>query len=207
MKALIDQEIVRADALLAKGVKPSELYARFLAEADKPLEVPVGSSPSKGPSSAPVTIVAFSEFQCPFCARALPGLEELERSYPGKVRIAFKHLLIPGHQQAPLAAEASLAAHEQGKFWPYHDKLFQNQQALDRAALERYAAELGLDVRRFKAALDSGKHRKQVESDMQLASRLGASATPTFFVNGRKLMGAKPFAEWKQILDEELKSR
>jgi protein-disulfide isomerase len=203
---LITAEIARADALLAKGVKPADLYQRFLDEADRPTVIEVGAAPSRGPAAAPVTIVAFSEFQCPFCSRALPGLKEVEAQYPGKVRIAFKNLLIPGHQQAPLAAEAALAAHEQGKFWPYHDKLFENQQALDRPALERYAQELKLDLARFRAALDSGKHRKTVEADQAQAALLGASATPTYFVNGRKHMGAKDFASWKPIIEEALAS-
>ena len=154
-----------------------------------------------------MTIVAFSEFQCPYCSRALPGLKQVEEAYLGKVRIVFKHLLIPGHQQAPLAAEASLAAHEQGLFWPYHDKLFANQQALGRPALEGYAQELGLDMRKFKASLDSGKHRAQVEKDMQLAASLGVTGTPTFLFNGRKMVGAKDFSEWKTLIDSELQAR
>jgi protein-disulfide isomerase len=205
-RVLIDEELKRADAALAQGVKPADLYRHFLDQADKPITVEVGSAPSRGPAGAPVTIVAFSEFQCPYCSKALPGLKQVEDSYKGKVRIAFKNLLIPGHEQAPLAAEAALAAHEQGKFWPYHDKLFENQRALDRQSLERYAGELKLDLARFRQALDSGKHKKAVEADLAQAATLGASATPTFFVNGRKLMGAKDFPEWKAIIDDTLAS-
>jgi protein-disulfide isomerase len=206
-KALIEREIARADALLGKGVKRENLYARLLDDANKPIEIDLDGAPSKGPARAPVTIVAFSEFQCPYCSRAVPGLKQVEEAYPGKVRIAFKHLLIPGHQQAPLAAEASLAAHEQGKFWPYHDKLFANQQALERPALESYAQELGLDMKKFKAALDSGKHKTQVDRDMQIAASLGVTGTPTFFVNGKKTVGAKGFPEWKTLIDGELQAR
>jgi protein-disulfide isomerase len=207
-KPVIDEQIKKADGLLKGGVKMPELWAKITAEnaaAGPPkLEVPVGTSPTRGPAKAPVTIVAFSEFQCPFCSRALPGLKEVEEKYKGKVRIAFKNLLIPGHDKAPLAAEAALAAHEQGKFWEYHDKLFANQQQLDRPSLEKYAQELNLNMGKFKAALDSGKHKKQVEEDMKVASTVGATGTPTFFVNGKMHMGAMDFAQWKGIIDGEL---
>ena len=113
----------------------------------------------KGPKNAPVTIVEFSDFQCPFCGRVVPTLKQLEEQYKGKVRVAFKNQPLPFHPNARPAAEAALAANEQGKFWEMHDKLFANQQALDRAALEKYAQELGLDMDKFKAALDSQQVR------------------------------------------------
>ena len=203
-KQVVDKEIERADALLAKGVRQSELYDKLIEEASKPIAIDLAGSPTRGPAGAPVTIVAFSDFQCPFCARAAPGLEQVEEAYRGRVRIAFKNLLIPGHQNAPLAAEAALAAADQGKFWPYHDKLFANQQALDRPSLERYAQELGLDLPRFKAALDTSKHQGQIEQDARLAMALGVNSTPTFFVNGRKSVGARPLDEWKAVVDQEL---
>jgi protein-disulfide isomerase len=206
-KTIIDTEIARADALLGKGVKREDLYARLLDEANKPIEIDLRGAPSKGPARAPVTIVAFSEFQCPFCARALPGLKEVEETYRDKVRIVFKHLLIPGHQHAPLAAEASLAAHDQGKFWPYHDKLFANQQELGRPTLEKYAQELGLDLAKFRAALDSRKNQARIQKDMQQASSLGVTGTPTFLVNGKKTVGAKAFPEWKALIDGELAAK
>ena len=113
----------------------------------------------KGPASAKVTVVAFSDFQCPFCSRAVPVLKQIEDEYKGKVKIAFKQLPLPFHDKAHLAAEAALAANEQGKFWQMHDKLFANQQALDRPSLEKYAEELGLNMAKFKAALDSASSR------------------------------------------------
>ena len=142
-------------------------------------------------------MVAFSDFQCPFCSRAVPTLKQIEDKYKGKVRIAFKHLPLPFHDKAQLAAEASMAANEQGKFWEYHDKLFANQQALDRPSLEKYAQELGLNMAKFKAALDSGKYKKKVEDDAKQGAAVGASGTPTFFVNGKKLVGAQPFDAFK----------
>ena len=98
-----------------------------------------------------------------------------------------------------------MAANEQGKFWEYHDKLFANQQALDRSSLERYAQEVGLDVGKFRAALDSSKFEAQISADAAEGSRLGANGTPTFFINGRQLVGAQPYASFKQIIDEELR--
>jgi len=102
------------------------------------------------------------------------------------------------------AAEAALAANAQGKFWEMHDKLFANQQALDRPALERYAQELNLDMGRFRADLDSGKFKEEINEDVRLGDSVGAGGTPTFFINGRMVVGAQPFEQFKQIIDEEL---
>ncbi len=213
--AIIDEELKKADALIAKGTAKEavsqKLTEEALAAAPAPgapparVEVPIGAAPVKGPANAPITIVEFSDFECPFCNKIPPVLKQLEADYKGKVRIAFKHLPLPFHKNAPLAAEASLAAHEQGKFWPFHDKLFENQQSLDRASLEKFAAELGLDARKFKAALDSGKFRAQVQKDAQQAASVGATGTPTFFINGTRFVGAQPLEAFKRVIDEELK--
>ncbi|QDE94093.1 thioredoxin [Myxococcus xanthus] len=221
-KRVIDEEIGKADKLLAAGTKPEELYAKLNAEnvanaptapaaapgapAEPPVQkVDVGNAPVKGPSNAPVTIVAFSDFECPFCSRVVPTLKQLEDQYGGKIKVAFKNQPLPFHANAKLAAAAALAANEQGKFWEYHDKLFANQRALDRASLEKYAQELGLNVDKFKAALDQGKFNAQIEADMAQASSVGASGTPTFFINGRTLVGAQPVDAFKRVIDEELK--
>ncbi|MGQ0505996.1 MAG: DsbA family protein [Myxococcaceae bacterium] len=221
-KAMIDEEITKADKLLASGVKLENLYQKQLeaaptaaaapspggAPAPAPVQdITVGSAPVKGPKNAPVTIVAFSDFQCPFCSRVVPTLKQIEDQYGGKVRVAFKHQPLPFHNNAKLAAEASLAANEQGKFWEYHDKLFANQSALDRPNLERYAEELKLDLTKFKTALDSKKFDAQVAADSTEGSRVGANGTPTFFINGRQLVGAQPIDAFKQIIDEELKKK
>jgi protein-disulfide isomerase len=110
--------------------------------------------------------VAFSDFECPFCSRAVPTLKQLEEEYKGRLRVAFKHQPLSNHPNARTAAAASLAAHEQGKFWEFHDVLFANQRALDRASLERHAQQVGLDLGRFRAALDSGKFEAQVSADL-----------------------------------------
>jgi protein-disulfide isomerase len=218
-KQAIDEEIAKADKLLASGVKLENLYAKIMEDAAKapapsaapePAEPPVqkievGSAPVKGPANAPVTIVAYSDFECPFCNRVLPTLKQVEEEYKGKVRIAFKHQPLPFHPNAKPAAAASMAAHEQGKFWEMHDKLFANQRALDRASLEKYAQELGLDMGKFKSALDSNKYAAQIEADSAEGMRVGANGTPTFFINGRTVVGAVPFENFKRVIDDELK--
>jgi len=218
-KSAIDEELARADKLLSSGVKPENLYAQLMetlpaaapaAAPAEPAEPPVqkievGQAPVKGPANAPITIVAFSDFECPFCGRVIPTLKQVEEEYKGKVRIAFKHQPLPFHQNAKPAAMAAMAAHEQGKFWEMHDKLFSNQRALDRASLEKYAEELKLDMGKFKAALDGNKFNAQIEADSSEGMRVGANGTPTFFINGRTVVGAVPFDNFKRVIDEELK--
>ncbi len=220
-KGMIDEEIKKADAMLAKGVKPDNLYAELMKEAANapapqaaPEPAPVvvkdinlEGAPAKGPKNAPVTIVAFSDFQCPFCSRVVPTLKEIEKQYEGKVKVVFKHQPLPFHNNAKPAAMASMAANEQGKFWEYHDKLFANQGSLDRDALDRYASELGLDMGKFKAALDSNKYDAYVTADSNEGMKIGANGTPTFFINGRQVVGAQPIDAFKNVIDDELKKK
>jgi protein-disulfide isomerase len=226
-KEVIDDELKRADKLLATGVAKNKVYATLTkngltsakapseAAADAPKQkqpdpkavykVPVDkSSPVKGPADALVTIVEFSEFQCPFCNRVLPTVEQVVKTYGKDVRVVWKNNPLPFHDKAALAAEASMEAADQGKFWEMHDKLFANQQKLAREDLEKYAQELGLNMTKFKAALDSNEHKSLIDADQQLARSLGASGTPSFFINGRSLRGAQPFEAFKTVIDEEL---
>src|SRR5450631_56171 len=218
---IIDDEIKEADALIKKGTPLRDIYtkrietAALAAPAPSPSAAPddqggkfdvhVGDAPVKGPASAPITLVAWSDFQCPFCSRAVPTVRQVEDAYKGKVRIAFKQFPLPFHDKAHLAAEAALAANEQGKFWQMHDKLFANQQALDRPSLEKYAQELGLDMAKFKAALDSGKFKDKVDAEDKEGAAFGVTGTPTFFINGTRLVGAQPFESFKAAIDKELK--
>jgi protein-disulfide isomerase len=212
-KAVIDEELARAQMLVKEGVKPAELYTSIISQGatsrlppePPPVMVDLGPAPVKGPQDAPVTVVAFSDFQCPFCSRAANTVKQLEEEYKGKLRVAFKHQPLANHENARPAATASLAAHEQGKFWEFHDKLFANQTALDRASLERYAQELGLDMGKFKAAMDSNKFEAHIAADSAQGSQIGAGGTPTFFVNGRKIVGAKPIEVFRKMVDEELR--
>jgi protein-disulfide isomerase len=167
-------------------------------------KVPVGDSNQKGPDDALVTIVEFSDFQCPFCGRVNPTLDEIQDEYGDDVRIVFKHNPLPFHRDAPLASEYALAAGEQGKFWEMHDKLFQNQKALKKESLDAYAKELGLDLDAVHAYVKSGKGKKIIAEDQKLARSLGASGTPSFFINGVKIAGAQPYPSFKKIIDERL---
>jgi protein-disulfide isomerase len=163
-----------------------------------------GDAPSKGPAEAPLVLVLFSDFQCPFCKRVEPTLAALEKQYGGKLRIVWKNYPLPFHENAAPAAEAALAAEAQGKFWPMHDKLFENNGALDRASLERYAQELGLDLPRFKADLDAERYKARIEADKQEAAAAGVEGTPAAFINGRKIAGAYPLETFQAIADAEL---
>ena len=150
----------------------------------------------------------FSDFECPFCSRVNPTISKILKEYAGKVSVVWRHNPLPMHPNAPLAHQASAEAHAQGgsdKFWAMHDKLFANQKALDRGSLEKYAKEIGLNVGKFKAALDSGKHKAKVEADKQLAAKVGARGTPFFAVNGRSIPGAQPFEKFKEVIDDEIK--
>jgi protein-disulfide isomerase len=171
-------------------------------------KVAIGNAPIQGRGDALVTIVEYSDFQCPFCSRVVPTLKQIEEKYKGKVRVAFRNFPLPFHNNAEMAAQAAMAANDQGKFWEMHDKLFGNQQALDRPNLEKYAGEIGLNVDKFKADLDSGKFKPSVQSDVQYANGLGGGmGTPTFFINGRKVSGAMPLENFAKVIDEELKKK
>ncbi len=213
-KAVVDEELKKADGLLAKGVKLENLYAELQKEAVKApppeaekvvTDINVAGAPMLGPKNAPVSLVIFSDFQCPFCSRAVPTLKEIEKQYEGKLKVYFKNQPLPMHPNAKPAAMAAMAANEQGRFWEMHDKLFANQQNLDRPSLERFASEVGLDMGKFKAAMDSNKFEAQISADATEGTRVGANGTPTFFVNGRQIVGAQPAEKFKQIIDEELK--
>ena len=161
-------------------------------------------SPSKGKTDAKLAIVAFSDFQCPFCRRVNPTLEQIQKEYGDKVRIVFKHLPLEMHAKAPAAHAAAEAAHHQGKFWEMHDLIFSNQEAMSPEKYVEYAKQLHLDVARFERDVASGQVKGRIDADSQEAERLGVSGTPAFFVNGRVLSGAQPFPAFKELIDQEL---
>ena len=218
---VIDEELAKAKKLVAAGTPAANVYAELTKNgATKPAAAPAARPTEddtkvydvkvadndhiKGNKNAVITIVEFSDFQCPFCSRVNPTLKQVEDTYGDKVRVVFKHNPLSFHQDAPLASEAALAAGAQGKFWEMHDMLFKNQRALKRENLEQYAQELGLNMDKFKAALDGGTFKEQVQADIAQARALGATGTPSFFINGRKVRGAQPFDRFKAVIDEEL---
>ena len=179
-----------AELQLAGAGKPSDAPARRGRPSPaKEYDVEVGKAPVRGGKAAPVTIVEWSDFQCPFCNRAGPTLARIEKEYGDKVRLAFKHLPLSIHPQAQGAHAASEAAHRQGRFWDMHDKIFANQRDLAPATFERYAKELGLDVDRFKRDVASASVRKQIDSDLKQAQELGVSGTPSFFIKRSVSLG------------------
>jgi protein-disulfide isomerase len=196
------RELARRTAFLA------ELRARTPVQVF--LEAPRVDIPrsedgaSKGPSNAPVRIVVFSEFQCPFCSRHATTLKTLETRYEGRIRVEFRHFPLPIHREAPKAAEAALCAGEQRRFWPMHDLLFANQKALSVADFERYAATLELDAAAFGQCLKSGKFVERVSADRTIGQTLGVAATPATFINGRLVPGAVGIEQFVAVIDEEL---
>lgn len=173
----------------------------------EPPRVPVTiaeNDPTKGPAGAPVQIVTFSDFQCPYCSRVVPSLDQIVAKYGDQVQLVFRDFPLAFHDRAQPAAEAAQCAHAQGKFWEYHDALFANQQALADADLQKRAAALGLDVAEFSACLAAGRFRNDVLKDLEEGSRFGVSGTPAFFVNGRFLSGGQPFEAFAKFIDEEL---
>ena len=169
-----------------------------------PTVVPVGSSPVKGPKDAPITIIEFSDFECPYCSRANNTVEEVLKKYPNKVKVVFKNLPLPFHKEAKPAAAAALAAGEQGKFWEMHDALFANQRGLNSAFYKTTAEKLGLDVDKFITDMKSEKVQKQIEEDTKLASQNGITGTPGFFINGVLLKGAQPLPAFQRVIDRWL---
>jgi protein-disulfide isomerase len=218
-KKAIDEQLVKAKALVAKGTPKAKVYDELMKDAKGPpppekkeIAAPDAQSPVKGPAGAKVTIQIFSDFECPFCKRVEPTLAELEKEYGGKIKFVWRHMPLPFHKDAPLASEAAQEAFAQKgntAFWKFHDKLFEKTgsgpDALKRPALEAIAEELGLNMDKFKAALDSSAHKKKVEADTKLGNDAGISGTPAFVINGYYLSGAQPAASFKKLINRALK--
>ena len=173
----------------------------------KPKNVDISGSPVKGPKGASVTVVEFSDFECPYCQRGNNTMMELLKAYPNDVKLVFKNLPLPFHKNADPAARAALAAGEQGKFWEMHDALFENQRGLSDKLYMEQAKKLGLDMKKFKADYESEKIKKQVKKDTEIAKQLGISGTPGFSVNGVLVKGAYPIDHFKKIVDRWLEKK
>jgi protein-disulfide isomerase len=172
----------------------------------KPARARVAATgPSQGRENAPVTIIEFSDFQCPFCKRVVPTLHQIMEKYPEQVRIIFRHLPLDRiHDRARPAAEAAACADHQEKFWAFHDIMFENNQALSDPDFSRFAAEAELDVDAFEKCVADREFEAIVQSDSEAAAALGLRGTPAFFINGIEMRGAKPFEEFVRIIDTEL---
>lgn len=163
---------------------------------------PLAVAPIKQPNGhAKVRIVEYSDFQCPYCARVVPTIGKIKETYGDDVEVIFKQFPLGFHNYAKKAAEASECARDQDKFWEYHDKLFENQNKLDEKSLTEYAGELGLDTNAFNKCLDSGSKTAKVETDFEEGKSLGVTGTPSFFINGQKVVGAQPYEKFAEIID------
>jgi protein-disulfide isomerase len=177
----------------------------FLPEPNPPVIELSDEGPSKGPKAAPVTMIEVSDFECPFCKQVESTLKQLLPSYGDRVRLIYKHFPLPNHQHAFQAAQAAVCAGEQGKFWEYHDLLFERSGELSATNLKSYAGDVGLNVGRFAACLDSESSRAAVSKDIEEIRQVGLSSTPTFVINGRVLTGARSLDEFKEAIEQELK--
>ena len=215
---LIQSSIDRATTQLAEvlvAINEAEPAAPTAAVPSRPgrpdpnkyYSVDTKGSPRRGAEKAKLDLVEFSDFQCPFCARVNPTLNQITKEYGDRVAIVFKHLPLRMHSKAPAAHAAAEAAHRQGKFWEMHDLIFANQREMSPQKYEEYAQQLGLDMDRFRKDVASPEVKKKVDADAAEAARLGVTGTPGFFVNGRFVSGAKPFESFKELIDEELKKK
>lgn len=206
-KKLVEQRLTEQRRSERRAAFLRELRAkggvRILLDPPR-VAVEVADAPTLGPAAAPVTIVEFSDFECPFCARARPTLKRIAEVYGDRVRIAFRDYPLPIHPRAPKAAEAAACATDQGKFWEMHDKLFGASPKLDVADLKRYAGELGLHAAVFDACLDGGRKAAAVKADLDAGTGYGVNSTPAFFINGRLVSGALPFERFAEVIDDEL---
>lgn len=214
VRAALDRNAALIAGSLAKTELVLKREVRLAAAANRPAQagpdpskqysIETTGSPSRGPDAAKVTVVEFSDFQCPFCARATPTLRKIQRTFGDDVRIVFKHYPLPIHPKAPAAHRAAESAHRQGKFWEFHDKVFAAQGELAEDKYLEWAEQLGLDMEQFRADLNSGDVLARLLSDAQEGKELELSSTPAFFVNGYPLKGAQPFEEFKTLIDREL---
>lgn len=222
---IIDEQLVAAGALAAQGVPANLVYARLTAENrqkapplrpvasappddDKSIwRVPVGTSPVRGNAAAPVTMIMFSDYQCPFCVRVAATVEKLTAEYGDKLRVVFKHNPLPFHPRAEPAAELALEARAQkgdAGFWKVNDLLWVQNGKLDDQMLDMVATAAGLNLPAARKAIESHKYKAQIEQDQDLADDVQASGTPHFFINGQRLVGAQPVEKFREVIDAQL---
>lgn len=192
------------DSLLA-GTPRNQPAQTEITASGPAQQINLTKAPVKGPTKALVSLVEFSDFECPFCGETVTVLRQLLAAYPTQVRLSFKHYPLPMHAEAPLAHEAALAAGAQGKFWEMHDLLFANQDKLKREDLIAKAKFLNLDMARFLSDLDGHHFKQAVEADRKEGNRLGVDGTPYFFINGHGLSGTASLADFKRLVDSALK--
>lgn len=203
---LREQKTAQRKSEYFKSLRAKAKVKTFLKPPPIPrVEVSINEAPFKGAEKASVRIIKFEDFQCPYCKTVQPRFGELLKKYNGKIKIVHKDLPLDAiHPQARQAAEAGRCAGDQGKFWEYHDKLYEHSPKLSVEALKTYAKELGLNSETFNSCFIGGKHKATVQKDLNEGAGLGLTGTPAFFINGRELIGAQPLEAFTAIIDEEL---
>ncbi|MFV8749549.1 DsbA family protein [Nannocystaceae bacterium ST9] len=218
-RQIIDQELDLAKQLRAAGISDDRLYAHVTQwgytaiqyrddrpelDEDTVYPVPIADSPTRGPADAPITIVAFSDFQCPFCTRGDATMRELQQRYGDQIRFVFKHFPLPGHARGALASRVSFAAMQAGKFWEFHDGVFDLGPGFTAADLLALGESLGISVASMESALTDESNDPRIEQDIELGMRLGVTGTPAYFINGRPIVGAHPEIDFRMLIVEEL---
>jgi protein-disulfide isomerase len=218
-KKLIDEQLSKAKSIVARGVPRAKVYDEIMKEGKGPpppekkdIAAPDASDPAKGGTNAKVVIQEFSDFQCPFCKRVEPTVSAIEKEYGNKIKIVWRHMPLPFHKNAPMAAEAAQEVFAQkgaAAFWTFHDKLFaadgEDEARTSRPNLEKLAQDLGVDMDKFKAALDGSKHKAKIDADAELGNKAGINGTPAFVINGYYVSGAQPEAAFKKLINRALK--
>ncbi|EKD42674.1 MAG: DsbA oxidoreductase [uncultured bacterium] len=195
----------KARALHEQFIDKLKKEASIEINMERPrIEVSVDDDPSQGPKDAPITLVEFSEFQCPYCNKARSVVAKIMETYKGKVHYVFRDFPLSFHKMATKAAEAANCANDQGKYWPYNANLFEHQSELGVDKLKEYAKTQGLNTKKFDECLDSGKYTAEIEKDINEGAAAGVTGTPAYFINGVFISGAQPFENFKSIIDEEL---
>lgn len=196
------------DHFLNPGTVPLPQSPEQARSTEKPVIVQfddLQGKPSLGPDNAPVTLVEFSDFHCPFCHKVVPTLDQLMKNFDGKIRRVFRHYPLPFHAGADKTHQASECAHEQGKFWEFAHKVYENQDKLqDPNILNQIADQIGLDKGKFESCVTSGKYKETVEKDIQKAGQSGVQGTPTVFVNGEIVVGARPYEHFESVVKSKL---
>ena len=209
----IEEQLTNIHATLTKLEEKIDKLPRTAAAPRKPTvdynkvhNLPLGTSAIKGNKNAPVTIVEFSDFQCPYCARVQPTLKQVLKAYPDEVKLVYKDFPLSFHQQAKNAAKAARAAGEQGKYWEMHDLIFEKYSSLTVEMFREFAAKLNLDMNRFASDFSSNKYDNLIQQDMNLGRKAGVAGTPTLFMNGKR-MKSRSFVDFKTAIDGYLKQQ
>ncbi len=211
IEPVIKEEIKKAKALVAAGTPLAKVYEEVIKKGKvfKPLEDEVRTweapAPFKGPKDAEIVVTVYSDFQCPYSGRVRKPIYDLLKEYPDNMKLEFRHFPLSFHKDSNMASQASMAANAQGKFWEMHDKLFENQKALKRENLDKFAQELGLDMDKFKKALDEETYKDIVDQQFKEGQKTGVRGTPSIYINGRKFQApSRDVATFKKLIDSEI---